>query len=115
MWIGLASQYLGGSQAEQAYVRARDAASAALEIDPDLALAHLARASLLLTAGLNWTDAKSEAQRALQLAPNDAYAKFFLGGILATLEQTRRAVDLTRQALQADPRRWRLISPGLIV
>jgi TolB-like protein/Tfp pilus assembly protein PilF len=105
MWSGLGGQYLGGPEAKQAYAKARSAADTALALAPGLALAHLARAKLLLTADFNWTGGKSEAQRALQLAPNDAYARFFVAGTLATLGQTRRAMDLTRQALQADPRR----------
>jgi len=104
MWTGLAAQFLSGSKAKQAYAEAAHAASTALALDPDLALAHLARANLLLTSDMNWKGAEAEAQRAVRLSPNDAYARFFLAGTLAPLGQTRRAVELVRQALQADPR-----------
>jgi TolB-like protein/Tfp pilus assembly protein PilF len=104
MWNGLAAQYLGGKAAQQANAKARDAADTALKLDPGSSLAHQARASLLATAGMDWRSAEVEARRALELAPNDAEAKFHLGIILASLGQARRAVELTRQALDSNPR-----------
>jgi TolB-like protein/tetratricopeptide (TPR) repeat protein len=104
MWAGLAGQYLGGAEAQRAYAKARAAADTALKLDPDSSLGHLARAYMLLSTDMNWKGAEVEAQHVVQLAPNDAYAKFFLGTILATLGQTRRAVDLIRQALESNPR-----------
>jgi len=102
-WTRLASQYLGGPDAQQAYVEARAAANTALALDSGLSLAHVARATLILNADMDWTGAEAEARRALQLAPNDAYAKFALGNKVATLGRVRDAVALTSQALQTDP------------
>lgn len=104
IWTDYAAQYLGGSKAKQAYATAHAASDTALALDPDLAVVHLARARVLQVADLDWTSAEAETRRALQLAPNDVYAKFFLGNISAALGRAARAVDLTQQALQADPR-----------
>jgi len=103
-WAGLAGQYLDYAKAQRAYAEARVAADTALKLDPDSSLAHHARAYLLLSADMDWRGAEAEYRRALQLAPDDAYAKFSLGSVLATLGQTQRAADLTRQALDSNPR-----------
>jgi len=103
-WIGLAGQFLGRAEASQANAKARAAITTALQLDPDSALAHQAHAALLQLVDFDWTGAAAESRRALQLAPNDAAAKFSLGGTLATLGQVQRAMELTRQALQSDPR-----------
>jgi len=103
-WNSLASQFLGGAQSAQANAKARAAVNTALKLDPDSALAHGINSRLLLAADRNWTGAEAEARRALQLAPNDGPAKFHLSTILAILGQTQQAADLTRQALQTDPR-----------
>ena len=104
MWVGLAGQYLGGAEVQTAIAKARAAVDTALKLAPDSSQAHQARTNLLQSADMDWRGAEAEAQRALQLAPNDANAKYFLGGILGSLGQVQRAVDLTREALQADPR-----------
>ena len=104
VWTGHAGQYLSGAQAAQAYAKARAAAATALKLEPDSSLAHQARAYLLVRVDMDWRGAEAEARRALQLAPNDAGAKFQLGGILASLGQNARAAELTRKSLQTDPR-----------
>ena len=103
-WVGFADQFSGGAEVRAAIAKARAAADTALKLAPNSSQAHQARSNLLESADMDWRGAEAEAQRALQLAPNDANAKFFLGGISGSLGQVQRAVDLTRQALQADPR-----------
>ncbi len=104
-WMGLANQFLTDpARIAQARAAARQASATALRLDPDSALAHEARAYLLLTLDMDWTGAEAEFRRALQLAPGDATAQFGLGEILATLGRNARAVALTRQALAGDPR-----------
>ena len=102
-WTGLAGAYLAGPPMQQAYAQARTAAATALALAPDLADAHRARGYLFLTADFNWTAAEAEYRRAVQLAPNDAEARFELGNLLATLGQPGQAVELGRQALAANP------------
>jgi serine/threonine-protein kinase len=103
-----AVQFQGGTQAIEAFARARAAVDTALALNPDLSLAHQARANLLQLVDMNWRGAEVEAQRALLLAPNDAKAQFGLAYISPALGRVRRAADLARQALLVDPRhsRW---------
>ncbi|MGA9852723.1 MAG: hypothetical protein WBR15_07315 [Gammaproteobacteria bacterium] len=103
-WAGLAAEFLGGSQAAHANAAARKALQTALTLDPDSSLAHQARSFLLAQVDMDWHGAATEAQRALQLAPNDAAAQFGLAFVVSSLGQNQRAVELTRQALAGDPR-----------
>ena len=104
-WNGLAIQYMNGAaEIAQANAKARAAITTALQLDPDSALAHQMHAALLQRVDFDWAGAAAESRRALQLSPNDAAAKFSLGGKLAALGQVQRAAELTRQALQSDPR-----------
>ena len=110
-WAGLSTQFLTDAQAiAQANAEARAASDTALKLDPELSLAHQARASVLQRVDIDWRGAEAEAQRAVELAPNDAAAQFSLGNILATLGQNQRAVELTHRALDSNPRnaRWYL-------
>jgi len=102
-WTGLASTWVSGAPAQQAYANARAAADKALALAPDLAAAHLARAWLLLAADFDWRGAQTEARRALELAPDYGRAKLYLADELATSGQLSEAIELARQALATDP------------
>lgn len=105
-WTSLASQFLTEPAAiARARDSARDASATALRLDPDCSRAHWARAVLLLSLDMDWSGAEAEYRRALQLAPNEAAAQFGLGNALATLGQNQGAIELTRRALDSDPRR----------
>ncbi|MGH8126953.1 MAG: tetratricopeptide repeat protein [Gammaproteobacteria bacterium] len=101
-WTALARD-IGGAQAQDAYAHAQTAADTALSLDQNLVTGHLARGFLLYTRDFDWSGAVAEFERALQLAPNDARAMALLGQALASLGQTRRAIELTREALLNDP------------
>lgn|SRR5574337_242479 len=100
----LANQFLSGDESREAYARARAAANIALGLDINLSIAHAARGLLLDSADFDWYGARDEYQRALQLSPQDSKARFYLASLLATLGETERAVELTRQSLASDPR-----------
>jgi TolB-like protein/Tfp pilus assembly protein PilF len=106
--IGLASQYLDGTAAQQVYAQARAAADKALALAPDLAAAYMARGQVHLVADFDWNAADADNRRGLELAPNDGNTLFYRGNLLATLGQLEQAVALTRQALTSDPlnSRW---------
>jgi TolB-like protein/Flp pilus assembly protein TadD len=103
MWITLGSGYIDGAPQQEAYAKAREAADQALALSPDLAAAHGARGYLLMLADLDWHGAEAEYRRALELAPNDALAKFNFGSQLATAGDVDHAIELTRQALATEP------------
>ena len=104
-WTTLSSGFLGGESEQEAYAKARESADRALALSPDLAAAHLAQGYLLQNADLDWRGAEADYHRAMELAPNDGEAKFFLGNQLATFGELKSAIELTRQALGTEPLR----------
>jgi TolB-like protein len=104
-WVDLGGVYLDVAPARDAYAKGRAAADTALNLAPDLAAAHMARGFLLQTVDLDQRGAEAEFRRALELAPADAEARFFLANQLATLGQVEEAIKLTREALLSDPLR----------
>jgi TolB-like protein/Tfp pilus assembly protein PilF len=104
-WTWLSGNYLGGAAAQEAYAKAREAADRALALSPDLAAAHVARGYLVQHTDFDWRGAEAEFRRAMELAPNDAEAKSYLGIQLAAFGEVEPAIDLTRQALAIEPLR----------
>ena len=88
---------------QQAIEAARTAADKALSLRPGLAMAHLARADVLLFSNFDWQGQREELQRALQLAPGDSQVRFVLGRSYAAFGEVRRGVELMEQALATDP------------
>jgi len=102
-WTGLSDEFLGGAPAQEAYAKGRAAADRALTLSPELAAAHVARGWLLVSADFDRRGAEAEYRRALELAPNDGWAKFHLGNQLAIYGAVEQAIELTRQALATEP------------
>lgn len=107
-YLGLASAYwdLGsvfvGGVAEQERPRAVLAAQKALELDPDLAEAHVLVA-LIAETQWHWAEAEREYHRALDLRPNDAAAYSGLAWWLDCQGRTEEAVTMRRHARELDP------------
>lgn len=107
-YLGLASAYwdLGsvfmGGVAEQERPKAVLAAQKALELDPDLAEAHVLMA-LIAETQWHWEEAESEYHRALDLRPNDAVAYSGLAWWLDCQGRTEEAVTMRRHARELDP------------
>jgi TolB-like protein/Flp pilus assembly protein TadD len=104
-WGRLGLNYLDGTPQKAALEKAREAADRALEISPELAAAHIAQGYLLKYVDLDWRGAEEAFRRALSLAPNDAEAMWFVGGQLATRGDLNAAIELSKKALETDPRR----------
>jgi TolB-like protein/Flp pilus assembly protein TadD len=96
-------EFLVGAEQAQMYERARDASARALELAPDMAQAHAARARFLTSAKFDWRGAEIELTRAAKLAPDDGDIKHYRARTLATLGQVREASRLIRESLSADP------------
>jgi serine/threonine-protein kinase len=109
-WTSYAQQSLEGDAAQQAYAEARKAADKAVQLQPDLAAAYIARATLRRNGDFDWTGAEADARRAVELSPNDGAAKFSLGVSLATFGKPKEAIVLTQQALATNPVRasWQI-------
>lgn len=107
-YLGLALAYWNmgsvfmGGVAERERPKAVLAAQRALELDPDLADAHVLMA-LIAETQWRWAEAESEYHRALDLRPNDAAAYSGLAWWLDCQGRTEEAVTMRRHARELDP------------
>ena len=99
----LSSVTIGGSPAER--LKAMSAVRKALELDPDLAEAHVVFAGMLEDQW-HWTEAEAEYRRGLVLNPSEASAYRGLAYWLMSQGRLDEAVERARKARELDP------SPG---
>ena len=83
--------------------RAEREATRALELDPSLAEAHLARAAVARKADFDWGLTLEESRKALELNPNQDLARYFRAAAFYHLGLLDRAEEELRQALELDP------------
>jgi TolB-like protein/Tfp pilus assembly protein PilF len=107
-YSGLADAYLDGVWDEGedpsvAAAKARAAVTKALELDPNLAEAHVSLARILEVYDWNWAEADKEYQRGLELNPNSAVGHHIYAIFLACLGRFDRATAHIRTAQQLDP------------
>ena len=92
-----------GTEFAEGYARARVTAEKAIELDPNLADAHLALAEVQLSHDWDWDDAEASLRRAFELRPGDPDIVVKL----ATLNRVRgnevSALEDINQALAQDP------------
>ncbi|HXV64876.1 MAG TPA: winged helix-turn-helix domain-containing protein [Vicinamibacteria bacterium] len=86
-----------------AYSAAIQPITRALELDPDLADAHLVLAYLKDAYQWDWEAAEREYRRAVESNPNLARAHHWLGGFLSSRGRHDEAIASTRRALELDP------------
>lgn len=87
---------------EDAYAKAKQAALKALELDSNLAEAHVALATTY-EADWNWTAAEAEFKRAIELNPNYASARQWYSSMLACLGRAEEGLDEAKKAAEIDP------------
>jgi eukaryotic-like serine/threonine-protein kinase len=107
-YAGLAAAWLnrgiwGGEQLADFESRVRDAATAAIRIDPGNANAHIAMCQLLNNYDYNWTEAEDEAKRALEIDPNSTEALEAYSWLLQSLGRHADVRPLMERAEQLDP------------
>ena len=109
-WAGLADcysfGYFMGSRRPLSEVipKAKAAARRALEIDEQLAEAHLAMAVLLYRYDWDWPAAEKEFRRALELDPNDALAHVQYAWLLVSMQRAEQALTHIARARELEPR-----------
>jgi TolB-like protein/DNA-binding winged helix-turn-helix (wHTH) protein/Flp pilus assembly protein TadD len=107
-YVGLADAYNGlgtvfvGGQPAETRSKVISAASKALELDPELAEAHVQLARVY-QVDWRWSDAEAEYKRALQLRPNDAAAYLGFAKWLLADGRTEEAMDWSKRARELDP------------
>jgi TolB-like protein len=107
-YAGLADAYIWSASARyqpasEAFPRARAAALKALELDEQLAEAHVSLAAIMYQFDWNWVGAEQEYRRAIALNPNSSEAHFGYGFYLATMGHMDEAIIEAKRALELDP------------
>jgi TolB-like protein/Tfp pilus assembly protein PilF len=105
--LTLATNYAGlaTKEREEAIAKARASAKRALELDPNLADAHLAQGGILELFDFNFAAAESEYRRAFELAPQNAAVTSSLALLLSELGRLDEAVALLQRAIALEPLR----------
>jgi len=93
----------------QALAKSRAAAQKALELDDNLAEAHIAMASIN-ELQWNWTGAEAESKRAIELNPNISLAHNIYALLLIVLGRNEEALAENKRAQELDPLRVALKS-----
>jgi serine/threonine-protein kinase len=93
------------TEREELIAKSRAAAEKALELDPNLADAHGAKAVLLLNVEFKFADAQKEFRRALELAPQNLSVIANSAHLMSTFGRLEEAVALMRQAIKLEPLR----------
>jgi len=89
--------------AKEAYAKAREAATKALELDDTLGEAHNALATVKADYDWDWTGAEREFRRAIELNPGYATAHQWYGELLSALGRYEEALAELKRAQQLDP------------
>ncbi|MDQ3118155.1 MAG: tetratricopeptide repeat protein, partial [Verrucomicrobiota bacterium] len=103
----LVTRYAGFAPKERAELiaKARAAAEKALDLDSNLAEAHLAQGLILTGIDFNFAAAEAELRRASELAPQNALVTANRARLLCCLGRLDEAVTLTRRAVALEPLR----------
>jgi serine/threonine-protein kinase len=105
-YCGLADTYayMGGvvMPSKEAVVKEKEFAQRALELDPELAEAHLSLACALGGA-FDWRNAQVEFDRAIELNPNLAWAYEIYAWYLGGLGRLDEAIAKDKKAIELDP------------
>ncbi len=107
-YAGLADSNLlmgsyGYSESKEAYVKAKEFVSKALELDDELAEAHVSLGLLLETYYFDFQGAGEEFRHAISLNPSNAQAHHWYGINLAIFNKLSEAVSEMEKAQEIDP------------
>jgi TolB-like protein/Tfp pilus assembly protein PilF len=105
-WLSRAHSHEAGwglVSPEEGTRRAREAADHALELEPELSEAHLARGFIQVLHDWDWKEADRTFRRVIELAPGDPVALSMAGIIAYCLGRLDETVDLCRRCLELDP------------
>ena len=103
MCYSLVSYYAYIPDVDLAKMKAREAATKALELDPSLADAHDAMGYILRTQDWNWNEAEKEFKKALSLNPNSSSAHRRYALLLACTGRIDDALKEANFSFEIDP------------
>lgn len=95
--------FLRASGRDEPLAKARAAVDRALELDPDLAEAHLALGLVRFFFEWDWAGAESELRRALELNPGSRAAHEEYGWFLTSMGRLDEGLEFSREAVRLDP------------
>jgi len=106
--LGLALAYRGapsyGSMPPQeAFPKAKEEATKALELEPSLPTAYAALAAVKATFDWDFAGAEQEYKKAIQLGPNNSEIHYSYGNFLVAMGRTDEGLSEFNTALQLDP------------
>ncbi|HEY2974826.1 MAG TPA: tetratricopeptide repeat protein [Pyrinomonadaceae bacterium] len=107
-WAGLADSYsllpvYSETPTNEVRGRIRQAATTALELDPNLAEAHTSYARLLFDYEWNFAEAEKEFRKAIELNPNYATAHHWFSLLLSVRQRREEAFKEITRALEIEP------------
>jgi eukaryotic-like serine/threonine-protein kinase len=86
-----------------AYLKSKEAVTAALAYDPGLSEAYTVQGNLKAICDFDWAGAEAEFKKALELSPSNADAWDFYARVCAAQERFDEAVDMAHRARELDP------------
>lgn len=93
----------GAKSAKQVEAQSRAAALRALQLDPQLAAAHVSNGRIKFSYDWDWSGAEQDFGRAEQLDPNSLDAHFFQGMLFMALGRFPESIAHIERAEQLDP------------
>lgn len=93
----------GAKSPKQVKAQSRAAALRALQLDPQLAAAHVSNGRIKFSYDWDWSGAEQDFGRALQLDPNSLDAHFFQGMLCMALGRFPESIAHIERAEQLDP------------
>jgi tetratricopeptide (TPR) repeat protein len=105
-YAGLAESYAFGEiglPPDQAFPKARDAATRALEIDDTLGEAHAALAQVAFLWDWDWAAADKQFKRAIELTPGDPEIHHMYAHYLSAMGRFDEALSESQRLLELDP------------
>ena len=93
----------GWASAAEGFARARESATRALELEPDLAEGHAGMGWVLMAHDRDWRGAEASYRRALELAPGNALVLQGLGMLSGNLGRFDEGIMLCRGSVEQDP------------
>jgi TolB-like protein/Tfp pilus assembly protein PilF len=107
-WVDLSRAHLnaaghGWEPMSEGVAAAREAASRALAIEPNLSEAHVVLGRLRLYFDWDWEGARESYRRAMELAPGIALGRHGAGVLAQNEGRTEEALGLYRRAVDQDP------------
>jgi adenylate cyclase len=100
-WLFLG--FFGFIPSKRAIEKAQPLLGQAIEIDPDLDIAHMMMGRLLIDRDWDWSGAEAEFRRAIELSPNSAEAHYRYALLLHNLGRSAEAVAELEAAEELDP------------